>query len=292
MTNENNQVGKCHSPLRWRGSVCLINYSWNKCKYCVEKKSAITSWWQFTTHQRLFFGEAQKLGTCIIQLGSSRQNLRGKKFYFRRQFLEQQWKRNSRTKTLLLAWVCFFGNPVSYFRVQVWNSCFFLNFWQQPCIKNAWYPLGTGMPEYNVQLRFRACWLTEAVQPVPFVCTFGQGLKVKTSPRSHLLVSCDAGCCQKLRKKQLFRDSLVQALTWMKCRLVPNSCSSFTVSPKIDAENRISYLSGFACYCPTVLCIYPAFALLQRTVFGASVNCHHDVIALFFSTQYLHLFHE
>ena len=68
--------------------------------------------------------------------------------------------------------------------------------------------------------------------------------------------------------------------------------SSFTMSPKIDAENRISYLSGFACYCPTVLCIYPAFALLQRTVFGASVNRHHDVIALFFSTQYLHLFHE
>ena len=128
------------------------------------------------------------------------------------------------------------------------------------------------------------------------------------SLEGHLLVSCDAGCCQKLRKKQLFRDSLAfysEITYWVtkETHSGPNMdaevsvsaklCrSSFTVSPKIDAENRISYLSGFACYCPTVLCIYPAFALLQRTVFGASVNCHHDVIALFFSTQYLHLFHE
>ena len=60
----------------------------------------------------------------------------------------------------------------------------------------------------------------------------------------------------------------------------------------MDAEKRISYLSGFACYCPTVLCICPAFVLLKRTTFGASVNYHHDVIALFFATQYLYLFYE
>ena len=39
--------------------------------------------------------------------------------------------------------------------------------------------------------------------------------------------------------------------------------SSFTASPKIDAENRISYFSGFACYCPTVLSVNP-FAQLSR----------------------------
>ena len=84
--------------------------------------------------------------------------------------------------------------------------------------------------------------------------TFGQGLKfVKTLPRKHLLVSCDASCCQKQLKNQLFQDSLAfysEITYWVteETHSGPNIdakvsgsaklCrSSFTVSPKIDAEN-------------------------------------------------------
>ena len=51
-----------HDNLRWRDSVCLNNYSWNKCKYCVEKKSAITSWWQFTDTPKTVLWRSAKAG--------------------------------------------------------------------------------------------------------------------------------------------------------------------------------------------------------------------------------------
>ena len=86
-----------------------------------------------------------------------------------------------------------------------------------------------------------ACLL--AVQSECSICAYlWAGPESKTSPRDHLLVSCDASCCQKRLKNQPFRDSL-------------------------------AFYS-------------------EITYFGVSVNCHHDVIALFFSTQYLYLFYE
>ena len=83
-------------------------------------------------------------------------------------------------------------------------------------------------------------------------------------------------CSKNDRKKQLFLDSLAfssEITYWVTKETHSGSnmdvevsvsaklChSSFTVSPKIDAKNRISYLSGFACcILPNCIVCLPSF---------------------------------